>query len=146
MIARSYLRCFLGLLTGLWVTTGAAVPIGFLLLTLIKGSNEGRLGPELLSEPAVVTVLLGGYLVAAAIGGWAAGWVTIERKWRLMVLLSLSHVGTWMVALGADAVPFPGWFAWSLAAVAVAGTVAGIGARVWQVRGRTRAAGTDASG
>ena len=133
MALRTYLRCATTILTGLWVTTGAAVPIGFALLSLIKARNEGELGPELLSRPSVILVLLGGYTLAAAIGGWAAGWVTIENKRRLFSFLSVAHVGTWLFALAAGAVPFPTWFTLSLAGAAVIGSALGVGGRAWQV-------------
>ena len=139
MAIRTYVRGALSILTGLWVTTGAAVPIGFALLSLIKARNEGQLEPELLSRPQVILVLLGGYAVAAAIGGWAAGWIMIEKKWRLLILLSLSHLGTWWFALAAGAVPFPGWFALSLGGAAVIGTAVGVGARAFQVGRWSRA-------
>jgi hypothetical protein len=125
------------LLTGLWVTVGAAVPIGFALLTSIKRWNGGELGPELLSSPAIVLILLTGFGLAAAIGGWAAAWVTVDHWRRLLVLLSLSHVGTWLVALAAGAVPFPAWFALGLAAAAAAGTWVGVTIRARQVHRRS---------
>lgn len=133
MATRPYIRSALSILTGLWVTTGAAVPIGFLLLRLIKAGNDGQLGPELLSRPAVILSLLAGYTLAATIGGWAAGWVTIENGWGLLTLLALAHVGTWLFALVAGAVPFPAWFALALAGAAVVGSAAGFRGRVLQV-------------
>ena len=78
MAGRTYVRCAISILTGLWVTIGAAVPIGYAILKLLQSANGGQLGPELLARPGVVLSLLAGYAVAAAIGGWAAGWVTIE--------------------------------------------------------------------
>lgn len=132
MAARTYVRWAASILTGLWVTTGAAVPIGFVLLRLIKARNEGVLEPELLTRPSVILVLLGGYGLAAALGGWSAGWMTIDKHRRLIVLLGLSHLGTWLLALVAGVVPFPTWFALLLAVTAMVGSAAGVGLRARQ--------------
>jgi len=129
---RTYLRCAISILTGLWVTIGAAVPIGYAILKLLQSAN-GVLGPELLARPGVVVSLLAGYSVAAAIGGWAAGWVTIEKSRRLIGLLSASHVGTWLFVLVTSASPFEPRIVLGLAAAAVLGTVVGVSVRAWQV-------------
>ncbi len=126
------------MLTGLWVTVGAAVPIGYGILTLLRSANGGELGPELLRRPAVVLAILAGYAAAAAIGGWAAGWITIENPRRLSLLLSASHVGAWLFVLVAGAEPFPPRITMGLATAAVLGTIAGVSARAWQVGGRSR--------
>jgi hypothetical protein len=128
------------LLTGLWVTIGAAIPIGYVILRLLRTANGGELGPELLGRPGVVLTLLAAYAVAASIGGWAAAWVTIERRYRLTFFLSASHVGTWMFVLKAGASPFGTALTVGFAAAAVAGTIAGVSARVGQVRRGTRMA------
>ena len=133
MAGRTYLRCAISILTGLWVTIGAAVPIGYAILKLLQSANGGQLGPELLARPGVVLSLLAGYAVAAAIGGWAAGWVTIEKNRRLIALLSASHVGTWLFVLVTGASPFEPRIALGLAAAAVIGTVVGVSVRAWQV-------------
>ena len=133
MAGRTYLRCAISILTGLWVTIGAAVPIGYAILKLLESANGGRLGPELLERPGVVLSLLAGYAVAAAIGGWAAGWVTIEKNRRLIGFLSVSHVGTWLFVLATGASPFEPRIVLGLAAAAVVGTVAGVAVRAWQV-------------
>lgn len=133
MAGRTYVRCAISVLTGLWVTVGAAVPIGYLILRLLQSANGGELGPELLGRPGVVLAILSGYAVAAAMGGWAAGWVTIERPRRLTALLSISHVGTWLCVLAAGAAPFQPGVTIGLAAAAVLGTSAGVSARAWQV-------------
>ena len=91
MSGRTYVRSVASILAGLWVTVGAAVPIGYVILKLLQSAAAGELGPELLERPWVVLSLLMGYAVAAAIGGWAAGWVTIEKRRRLTLLLSASH-------------------------------------------------------
>ena len=139
---RTCIRWVGTILTGLWVTTGVAVPIGFLLLNLIKANNDGQLGPELLSRPSIILILLAGYAVAAMIGGWAAGWVAgwvaIEDKRRLANLLSLSHVGAWLFAALAGAVTFPTWLTIALSGAAVIGTFGGVGIRLWQVGRRSR--------
>jgi hypothetical protein len=127
-------------LAGLWVTVGAAVPIGYVILKLLQSASDGELGPELLERPGVVLSLVMGYAVAAAIGGWAAGWVTIEKGRRLTLLLSASHVGTWLFVLAVGASPFePGITLW-LAAAAVAGTIAGVSLRAWQIGRWSRSA------
>jgi len=126
-------RLALGLLTGLWVTIGAAIPIGYVSLRLLRAANGGELGPELLAQPAVVVALLAGYGVAAAIGGWAAGWITIERRRRLTSLLSAAHVGTWLFVLVAGGAPFEPPIVLGLAGAAVVGTIAGISSRARQV-------------
>ncbi len=133
MASRTDLRLALGVLTGLWVTVGAAVPIGYVVLRALKQANGGTLGPELLEGPGVVLILLAAYGVAAAIGGWAAGWVAIENRRRLTILLSASHVGTGSLVLAAGAAPFPMGITLSLAAAAVLGTIAGVSVRAWQV-------------
>ena len=133
MAGRTYLRCAISILTGLWVTIGAAVPIGYAILKLLQSANGGQLGPELLARPGVVLSLLAGYAVAAAIGGWAAGGVTIEKKRRLTTLLSASHVGTWLFVLVTSASPFAPRIVLGLAAAAVVGTVVGVSVRAWQV-------------
>jgi hypothetical protein len=130
---RTYVRCVISLLTGLWVTIGAAIPIGYLVLRLLRSANGGELGPDLLARPGVALSLLAAYALAAAIGGWAAGWVTIERRRRLTVFLSASHVGTWLVVLAAGASPFEPGLTLGLASAAVLGTIAGVFARAWQV-------------
>ena len=132
MAGRTYLRCAISILTGLWVTIGAAVPIGYAILKLLQSAN-GVLGPELLARPGVVVSLLAGYSVAAAIGGWAAGWVTIEKNRRLIALLSASHVGTWLFVLVTSTSPFESLIVLGLAVAAVVGTVVGVSARAWQV-------------
>lgn len=129
---RTYLRCALSVLTGLWVTIGAAVPIGYVILRALE-SVHGELGPELLDRPGVVMPLLAGYALAATIGGWAAGWVTIERRRRLTLFLSVSHVGTWLAVLSIGAAPFPTGITLGLAMAAVAGTIVGVALRAWQV-------------
>ena len=133
MAGRTYLRCAISILTGLWVTIGAAVPIGYGVLKLLQSANGGQLGPELLARPGVVLSLLAGYSVAAAIGGWAAGWVTIEKNRRLITLLSASHVGTWLFVLVTSGSPFEPRIVLGLAAAAVVGTVVGVSVRAWQV-------------
>ena len=143
MAGRTYLRCAISILTGLWVTIGAAVPIGYAILTLLESANGGRLGPELLERPGVVLSLLAGYAVAAAIGGWAAGWVTIEKNRRLIALLSASHIGTWMFVLVTGASPFEPRIVLGLAAAAVVGTVTGVAVRAWQVGRWSRPAVTE---
>ena len=140
MAGRTYVRCAISILTGLWVTIGAAVPIGYAILKLLQSANGGQLGPELLARPGVVLSLLAGYAVAAAIGGWAAGWVTIEHKRRLTIVLSASHVGTWLFVLVTNASPFEPRIVLGLAAVAVAGTIVGVSARAWQVGRWSRSA------
>jgi hypothetical protein len=130
---RTYLRCAISILTGLWVTIGAAVPIGYVILKLLQSASGGQLGPELLERSGVVLSLLAGYAVAAAIGGWAAGWVTIEKNRRLIALLSASHVGTWLFVLATGASPFETRIVLGLAAAAVVGTLAGVSIRAWQV-------------
>ena len=133
---RTYLRCALSVLTGLWVTIGTAVPIGYAILRVLK-SAYGGLGPELLDRPGVTMPLLAGYALAAAIGGWAAGWVTIERRRRLTLLLSVSHVGTWLVVLWVGAGPFPTGIILGLAMAAVVGTIVGVALRARQVDRRS---------
>lgn len=133
MAGRTYLRCAISILTGLWVTIGAAVPIGYAILKLLQSANGGQLGPELLERSGVVLSLLAGYAVAAAIGGWAAGWVTIEKNRRLIAVLSASHVGTWLFVLATGASPFEPRIVLGLAAAAVVGTIAGVSVRAWQV-------------
>jgi hypothetical protein len=130
---RTYLRCAISILTGLWVTIGAAVPIGFAILKVMQSANGGRLGPELLERPGVVLSLLAGYAAAAAIGGWAAGWVTIEKNRRLIAVLSASHLGTWLFVLATGASPFEPRIVLGLAAAAVVGTIVGVSVRAWQV-------------
>jgi xanthine/uracil permease len=137
---RTYLRCAISILTGLWVTIGAAVPIGYAVLTLLRSANGGQLGPELLERSGVVLSLLAGYAVAAAIGGWAAGWVTIEKSRRLIALLSASHVGTWLFVLATGASPFEPRIVLGLAPAAVVGTIAGVSVRARQVGRRSRPA------
>ena len=139
MAGRTYVRCAVTILTGLWVTVGAAVPIGYAILKALQSASGGELGPELLERPAVVLSLLAGYAAAAAIGGWAAGWVTIEKRRRLILLLSASHVGTWLFVLAADASPFSPGITLGLATAAVAGTIAGVSVRAWQVGRWSRA-------
>ncbi len=139
MAVRTYLRCAISILTGLWVTVGAAVPIGYVILKLLQSASGGELGPELLARPGVVVSLLVGYAVAAAIGGWAAGWVTIERPRRLKFLLSASHVGTWLFVLAFGAAPFEPPITLGLAVAAVVGTIAGVSIRAWQVGRWSRA-------
>jgi hypothetical protein len=129
---RTYLRCALGVLTGLWVTIGAAVPVEYMILRALK-SAYGELGPELLGRPGVVMPLLAGFALAATIGGWAAGWVTIERRRRLTLVLSVSHVGAWLVVLWIGAGPFPTGIILGLAMAAVVGTIVGVALRAWQV-------------
>ena len=138
MAGQTSVRWAIGVLTGLWVTVGAAVPIGYLILRLLKSANGGELGPELLGRPGVVLAILSGYAVAAALGGWAAGWVTIEKPRRLTVLLSASHVGTWLLVLAAGAGPFAAGLTMGLAAAAAVGTIAGVSARAWQDGRRSR--------
>ncbi len=133
MAGRTYLRCAISILTGLWVTIGAAVPIGYVILKLLQSASGGQLGPELLERSGVVLSLLAGYAVAAAIGGWAAGWVTIEKNRRLIALLSASHVGTWLFVLGTGTSPFEPPIVLGLAVAAVVGTVVGVSVRAWQV-------------
>ncbi|MGB5525802.1 MAG: hypothetical protein WBO43_06530 [Gemmatimonadota bacterium] len=133
MAGRTYVRCAISILTGLWVTIGAAVPIGYAILKLLQSANGGQLGPELLARPGVVLSLLAGYAVAAAIGGWAAGWVTIENVRRLTTVLSASHVGTWLFVLVTGASPFESRIVLGLAAAAVIGTIVGVSVRAWQV-------------
>ena len=143
MAGRTYLRCAISILTGLWVTIGAAVPIGYAILKLLESANGGRLGPELLERPGVVLSLLAGYAVAAAIGGWAAGWVTIEKNRRLIGFLSVSHVGTWLFVLAAGASPFEPRIVLGLAAAAVVGTLGGVSIRAWLVGRWSRPADAD---
>ncbi len=133
MAIRTYIRCAVSVLTGLWVTVGAAVPLLYITLRLLKRASGGRLGPELLDRPGVVLALFGAYGLAAAIGGWAAGWVTIEKRRRLMFLLSVSHVGTWLFVLAMGGSPFPVSTTLILVAAAVFGTIAGVAVRAWQV-------------
>ena len=133
---RTYLRCALSVLTGLWVTIGAAVPIGYVILRALQ-SAYGQLSPELLGRPGVVMPLMAGYALAATVGGWAAGWVTIERRRRLTLLLSVSHVGTWLVVLLVGVGPFPTGIVLGLATAAVAGTIVGVSLRAWQVGRRS---------
>lgn len=140
MAIRTYLRCAISILTGLWVTIGAAVPIGYVVLRLLRSAHGGELGPDLLERSGVALSVLGAYAVAAAIGGWAAGWVTIERRRRLMLLLSASHVGTWLFVWAAGASPFEAGMTLGLAAAAVLGSIAGVAARAWQVGRWSRAA------
>ena len=142
MAGRTDVRGAISVLTGLWMTVGAAVPIGYVILRLLRSGNGGELGPELLRRPAVILVLLAGYAAAAAIGGWAAGWVTIETPRRLALLLSASHVGAWLFVLGAGEAPFAPGITMGLAAAAVLGTIAGVSARAWQVGRWSRATGT----
>jgi hypothetical protein len=137
---RTYLRCAISILTGLWVTIGAAVPIGYATLKLLQSANGGQLGPELLGRPGVVLLLLAGYAVAAAIGGWAAGWVAIDRNCRVIALLSASHAGTWLFVLVTGASPFEPRIVLGLAAAAVVGTVVGVSVRARQVGRRSRSA------
>lgn len=132
-MAGQTVRWAIGVLTGLWVTVGAAVPLGYLILKLLKSANGGELGPELLGRPGVVLAILSGYSVAVAAGGWAAGWVTIEKPRHLTALLSASHVGAWLLVLAAGAAPFRPGLTLGLAAAAVFGTIAGVSARAWQV-------------
>ena len=139
MGVRDFLRCAAALLTGLWVTLGAAIPIGYVLLRGLRSTLGGGLGPELMERPGVVLVLLAGYAVAAAIGGWAAAWVTLKSARRLTALLSASHVGSWLLVLALGASPFTTSFTLTLAAAAVFGTIAGVTGRVRQVRGRAGA-------
>jgi len=136
---RTYVRSVASILAGLWVTVGAAVPIGYVILKLLQSAADGELGPELLERPWVVLSLLMGYAVAAAIGGWAAGWVTIEKRRRLTLLLSASHVGTWLFVLVSGASPFEPGITLGLAAAGVAGTIAGLSLRAWQVGRWSRA-------
>jgi hypothetical protein len=140
---RTYLRCALSILTGLWVTIGAAVPIGFATLKLLESASGGELGPALLERPGVVLSLLAGYAVAAALGGWAAGWVTIENRRRLTLLLSASHVGTWLFVLVSGASPFEPGVTLGLAVAAVVGTIVGVSVRAWQVGRWSRVPGTE---
>ena len=133
------MRLLLGVLAGLWVTTGAAVPIGYVTLRLLRATSGGRLGPELLTRPAVLAVLLAAYALAAAIGGWAAGWVAAERKRLLAAVLAAAHVATWAVVSAAGTLTLPGWFLAALALAAVTGSVAGVEARWRQVAGRAAA-------
>ena len=140
MPGRTYVRCAVSILTGLWVTVGAAVPIGYVILRLLQSTSGGELRPDMLGRPGVVLSLLTGYAVAAAIGGWAAGWVTIEKRRRLTLLLSASHVGTWLFVLVAGASPFASGITLGLAAAAVLGTIAGVSVRAWQVDRRSRSA------
>jgi hypothetical protein len=133
---RTYVRCAISVLTGLWVTVGAAVPLGYLILRLLRSANGGELGPELLGRPGVVLAILSGYAVAAAMGGW----VTIEKRRRLTILLSVSHVGTWLFVLAAGASPFEPGMTLALAVAAVLGTIAGVSARAWQVGRWSRSA------
>jgi hypothetical protein len=137
---RDYVRCALALLTGLWVTAGAAVAIGYVVLRFMRSANGGTLGPELLERPVVVVALLAVYAVAAAIGGWAAAWVTLASPRRLMLMLSISHVGSWLFVIALGASPFPAGFSLSLAAGAVLGTIAGVTVRARRVGGRSGAA------
>lgn len=133
MAIRTYIRCAASILTGLWVTIGAAVPLLYVTLRVLRRANDGRLGPELLDRPGVVLALFGAYALAAAMGGWAAGWVTIENRRRLMLLLSVSHVGTWLFILAVGGAPFPGSTMLVLVTGAVFGTIAGVAVRAWQV-------------
>jgi hypothetical protein len=137
---RTYVRCAISILTGLWVTLGAAVPLGYGVLKILQSANGGELGPDLLERPGVALSLLGSYAVAAAVGGWAAGWVTIEKRRRLTILLSVSHVGTWLFVLAAGASPFEPGMTLALAVAAVLGTIAGVSARAWQVGRWSRSA------
>jgi len=143
LAGRTWVRRAISVLTGLWVTVGAAVPIGYAILKLLQSANGGELGPELLERPGVVLAILSGYAVAAAMGGWAAGWVTIEKPRRLTALLSVSQVGTWLFVLASGAAPFHAGITMGLAAAAVIGTIAGVSARAWQVSrwSRTSVAG-----
>jgi hypothetical protein len=136
MNLQGYVRCVLALLTGLWVTAGTATAIGFGVLKGLRSANGGALGPELLESSGVVAALLAVYAVSAAIGGWAAAWVTLASPRRLMIMLSISHVGSWLFVLALGASPFPVGFSLGLAAAAVLGTIAGVAARARQVRGR----------
>lgn len=137
MIVRGYLRCVAALITGLWVTLGAAIPLGYLFLRGLRSASGGRLGPELLERSGVALGLLAVYGVSAAIGGWAAAWVS-SRSWRrLTIFLSVCHVGTWLVVLALRASPFESGLTLGLAAAAVLGTVAGVSARFRQIRGRS---------
>jgi hypothetical protein len=140
LAVRTYIRCAVSVLTGLWVTVGAAVPLLYLTLLILRRANGGTLGPELLDRPGVGLALLGAYAVAAAIGGWAAGWVTIEKRRRLMILLSASHVGTWLFIWVVGSSPFPASITMGFAAAAVFGTIAGVAARAGQVDRWSRAA------
>ncbi len=133
MAVRTYIRCALSVLTGLWVTVGAAVPLLYVTLLILRRANGGTLGPELLDRSGVGLALLGAYAMAAAIGGWAAGWLTIEKRRRLMILLSVSHVGTWLFIWVVGSSPFPASLTVGFAAAAVLGTIAGVGTRAWQV-------------
>jgi len=137
MDLRGYLRCAAALLTGLWVTVGAAIPIGYLLLRALRAVNGGALGPELLDRPAVVIGLVAAYAVAASIGGWAATWITLQNPRRLTIMLSVSHVGSWLFVLALGASPFTAGISLSLAAAAVFGTIAGVTARARRFRGAT---------
>ncbi len=132
-----YLRWAASVLTGLWVTTGVAVPIGFALLTAIKAARGGMLGPELLGRPTVVLALLGSYVLAAMVGGWAAAWITLDNRRGLVAILSASHVATWLIALLSGSVPFPGWLILLLAGGAILGTVLGVDIRARQVASRS---------
>ncbi|NNK48187.1 MAG: hypothetical protein HKP01_04880 [Gemmatimonadetes bacterium] len=133
MASRTDLRLALGVLTGLWVTVGAAVPVGYVVLRALKRANGGTLGPELLEGPGVVLTLLAAYGVAAAIGGWAAGWVAIENRRILTALLATLHAGTSLFVVAAELSPLEPGITLSLAAAAVLGTIAGVSVRAWQV-------------
>jgi hypothetical protein len=139
LAARPALRLALGVLTGLWVTVGAAVPIGYVMLRALKSANGGVLGPELLASAGVVLALLSSYGVAAAIGGWAARWVAVENRRELTTLLATSHAGIWLFAVAAGAAPFESGISLWFAVAAVLGTIAGVSARAWQLARRSRA-------
>jgi len=136
VLVRGYLRCAAALLTGLWVTLGAAIPLGYVLLRGLRSTHGGELGPELLERPGVVLGLLAAYGVAAAVGGWAAAWVTLQNRRRLTIFLSVSHVGAWLFVLARGASPFHVGLTLTLAAAAVLGTIAGVTGRARQVRVR----------
>ncbi len=140
MTADTRLRTGLAILTGLWVTTGSAIPIGYVVLRVVRSAAGGRLGPELLERPAVVLALLAGFSIAATIGGWAAGWVASERRWRLAAFLSLAHVGLWLLVGLAGSLAFPAWLLSALALSASAGSTLGIWARSRQAGSRSLAA------
>jgi len=133
-------RFCLAILAGLWVTTGAAVPIGYALLRALRAASGGTLGPALLERPAVVIVLLAGYAVAAAVGGWTAGWVAAEGKRLLMFVLALAHAATWVAVAAARTLTLPGWFLAALALAAALGSALGVELRWRQVAGRSAVA------